>query len=77
MEKSDLPSISLSNKSALVVGGGGHLCSAISFGFAGSGAKVYVADLRIEKATEVANKINSIFPERAFAIKLDASKKTD
>ena len=36
----------LNGKNAVVIGGGGHLCSSISFGLDSAGAKVEVADLR-------------------------------
>lgn len=44
----------LHNRVAVVIGGGGHVCSAISAALASAGAKVVVADLREEKAQEVA-----------------------
>ena len=50
---------SLAGKTAVVIGGGGHICSALAQGFASAGAKVVVADLRLEKAQIVASAIES------------------
>ena len=44
---------SLEGKNAVVIGGGGHLCSEIAYGFSKAGAKVAVLDLRLEKASLV------------------------
>ena len=48
----------LSGKVAVVTAGGGVLCSAIAEGFAAAGAKVAVADLRLDMAEAVAKRIN-------------------
>jgi NAD(P)-dependent dehydrogenase (short-subunit alcohol dehydrogenase family) len=56
---------SLENKVAVVIGAGGHICSALARGFAESGAKVAVCDLRLEKAVAVAESINSVCPNSA------------
>ncbi len=77
MDKTLIDLFSLEGKEALVVGGGGHLCSAMALGLASAGARVQVADLRFEKAESVANTINEKFPESAFPIELDATKKLD
>ena len=47
----------LSNKVAVVIGGGGYLCSEIAKGFACSGANVVILDIRLEKARSVANQL--------------------
>lgn len=67
---------SLENKAVIVVGGGGHICSALSRGFVKFGAKVAIADLRLEKANKVANAINEFSPDSAVAYEVDASNKT-
>ena len=50
--------IDLSNKTAVVTGGGGILCSGFSNVLAQCGAKVAVLDLRGENASAVADEIN-------------------
>ena len=50
---------SLEGKNAVIIGGGGHLCSEIAYGFSKAGAKVAVLDLRLEKALLVAEHINA------------------
>jgi NAD(P)-dependent dehydrogenase (short-subunit alcohol dehydrogenase family) len=66
---------SLVGKTAVVIGGGGHICSALAQGFASAGAKVVVADLRIEKAQSVAYAIESEFGIATLAVEVDASSK--
>ena len=66
---------SLEGKTAVVIGGGGHICSALAQGFAGAGAKVVVADLRLEKAQIVASAIESEYGVSTLAVEADASSK--
>jgi NAD(P)-dependent dehydrogenase (short-subunit alcohol dehydrogenase family) len=66
---------SLENKVAVVIGAGGHICSAIARGFAESGAKVAVCDLRLEKAVAATDSINAIHTNSAVAFEVDASSK--
>jgi len=40
---------------AVVIGGGGHICSELAMGFAEFGANVAVADLRLEKSQRIAS----------------------
>ena len=40
----------LKDKVAVVIGGGGHLCSAMAKGLAMAGASLVIVDMRIEKA---------------------------
>jgi len=40
---------SLEGKTAVVVGGGGHICSELSRGFASAGANVVIVDIRIQR----------------------------
>ena len=47
----------MTNKVAIVIGGGGYLCSEIARGYAFSGANVVILDIKIEKAKKVANNI--------------------
>ena len=73
IKHSDL--FSLEGKTAVVIGGGGHICSALAHGFASAGAKVVVADLRIEKAESVASAIESEYGITTLAVEVDASSK--
>jgi NAD(P)-dependent dehydrogenase (short-subunit alcohol dehydrogenase family) len=66
---------SLKGKTAVVIGGGGHICSALAKGFAAAGASVAVADIRIEKAEIVAKEINDQLPGSAAAFEVNASNK--
>ena len=66
---------SLEGKTAVVIGGGGHICSALAQGFASARAQVVVADLRIEKAQSVASAIESEYGITTLAVEVDASSK--
>jgi len=66
---------SLAGKTAVVIGGGGHICSALARGFADAGANVVVADLRLEKAQSIATAIESEYKTAALAVEVDASSK--
>lgn len=68
---------SLHNKTAVIIGGGGHICSELSRGFAGAGANVVIVDLRYEKAELVAQKIKQEFDVNTLSIQADASKKNE
>jgi NAD(P)-dependent dehydrogenase (short-subunit alcohol dehydrogenase family) len=72
--KSHSELFSLSGKTAAVIGGGGHVCSALARGFASAGANVAIIDLRIEKAESVAKEISNDFGVRAIGIYADATK---
>ena len=63
---------SCKEKVAVVIGGGGHICSRLAEGLAAAGAQVVVADLRLEKAEKVCNDINERFPNSTRAIQVDA-----
>ncbi len=52
---------SLKNKTAVVIGGGGHLCSAMASALAISGASLVIADIRLEKAKKIANEIKDAY----------------
>ena len=64
---------SLEGKNAVVIGGGGHLCSEIAYGFSKAGAKVAVLDLRLEKASLVSEHINQELGGSAIAGQIDVS----
>jgi NAD(P)-dependent dehydrogenase (short-subunit alcohol dehydrogenase family) len=48
----------LSNKVAVITGGGGVLCSTMALALAGQGVKIAVLDLKAESAEKVADQIN-------------------
>lgn len=66
----------LTGKSAVVYGGGGHLCSEMARAMAQAGASVAVVDIRLEKAQAVADEITG-FGGRALALEADAARKAD
>ena len=61
----------LEGKVAVVIGGGGHLCSAMARGFSRAGCKVAVLDLRLEKAKDVCKGLAG----ETMSLAVDASKK--
>jgi len=64
---------SLENKNAVVIGGGGYLCSEICRGFAQAGANVAVLDIREEKAQKCAKYIDENIGRKAIYSKIDVS----
>ena len=66
----------LSNKVALVIGGGGYLCSEIAKAYASCGAKVVVLDIRIEKARLIADKISFETKRKPSYFSVDVSDKS-
>lgn len=66
---------SLKGRTAIVIGAGGHICSALAKGFAMVGANVAVADLRFEKSETVSKEINEIYPNSTLPFQVDASDK--
>lgn len=68
---------SLNNKVALVIGGGGHLCSAMAESLSMAGATVIVADLRLHKAVEVSDNISAHSDFTVSSLKLDATSRSD
>ena len=67
----------LEGKVAVVIGAGGHLCSAMAKGLAKSGCSVAIVDLRLEKAEVVAKALHDEGYENCLALSLDASKKAE
>jgi NAD(P)-dependent dehydrogenase (short-subunit alcohol dehydrogenase family) len=64
----------LRGKSAVVIGGGGHLCGALARGLHAAGCRVAVVDLRLEKAQGVVDALNTA-PDAAIALQMDVSDK--
>jgi NAD(P)-dependent dehydrogenase (short-subunit alcohol dehydrogenase family) len=67
----------LENKIAAVIGAGGHLCGEMAKGFARTGCKVAILDLRLEKAQKVADDIQKEGYSRPLALALDVTKKEE
>ena len=67
---------SLKGKSALITGGGGHLCGTMAEAMARAGAAIAVADIRREKAESVCTRIEEQ-GGRALPLTLDAVEKSD
>ena len=65
----------LSDKVALVTGGGGLLGEMHSQAIVEYGGKVIVGDLNLESAQRVCDKINSKYPNKAYAIELNVLDK--
>jgi NAD(P)-dependent dehydrogenase (short-subunit alcohol dehydrogenase family) len=67
----------LDGKCAVVIGGGGHLCSEMARGFAKAGCAVAVLDLRLAKAEAVADELRGYGLSRVIAGEIDVAKKED
>lgn len=67
----------LEGKTAVVIGGGGHLCSEMARGFARAGCSVAVLDLRLEKAKSVEDDLKKIGCNNTMAVAIDVAKKED
>lgn len=68
---------SLEGRRAIVTGAGRNVGEAIARRFAREGAKVVVADINPEAATDVAKVINEDHPESAVAVAADVSSGAD
>ncbi len=67
----------IEGKVAVVVGGGGHLCSEMARGFARAGCAVAVLDLRLEKAKVVEDELRAAGFDRAMSLAIDVAKKQE
>ena len=65
----------LSDKVAVVIGAGGHLCSEMARGFAKAGCSVAVLDLRLEKAHSVESELRESGFQDIMSLSIDASVK--
>ena len=65
---------SLEGKVAVIIGGGGHICSSLAEGYALAGASVSIVDLRVEKALRISKNINSKYGNKTIYIQADAGK---
>lgn len=67
----------LEGKTAVVIGGGGHLCSEMARGFARAGCAVAVLDLRLDKAEAVADELKAKDCKKTMSVAIDVAKKED
>jgi NAD(P)-dependent dehydrogenase (short-subunit alcohol dehydrogenase family) len=67
----------LEGKTAVVIGGGGHLCSEMARGFARAGCAVAILDLRLEKAQAIENELRSEGHQRLLSLAIDVAQKQD
>ena len=67
----------LENKVVVITGAGGVLCSGFAEIIAKSGAKVALLDLNYDNANNIAEKINSLYPNSAKAYKVNVLQKDD
>ncbi len=67
----------LKNKAAVVIGGGGHLCSEMARAFARSGCAVAIMDLRLEKAKAVEDELKAAGFDQVISCAIDVSRKQD
>ncbi len=65
----------LKNKSAVIIGGGGYLCSEMAIGLARAGCKISILDIELEKASVVEKKINELGLMDTISLQIDVSKK--
>ena len=63
---------SLKGKVAVIIGGGGHICSSLAEGYALAGASLSIVDLKEEKALKISKNINSKYGTKAIYIQADA-----
>ncbi len=66
----------LEGRTAVVIGAGGHLCSALSRGLAGAGCSVALVDVREEKARQVSDDLRAT-GHVASSHQADATQKPD
>ena len=65
----------LKDKVAVVVGGGGHICSEIVKAFAMAGCNVAILDIRMKKALLVENSLRKKGYDSLMSLEIDVSKK--
>jgi len=63
----------LQDKVAVVIGGGGHLCSAMAEGLAMAGASLVIVDIKIDKAKKVSNELKEKFDVKILYLEADVT----
>src|SRR5699024_5983901 len=64
---------SLENRTVIVTGGAQGIGKEVAKHLAGVGANVVIFDMQIEKATETAKEIETLYDKRALAYKVDVT----
>jgi len=67
----------LEGKTAVVIGGGGYLCSEMARGFARAGCAVAILDLRVEKGSIVGTDLQENGFSRIISYGIDVTKRHD
>lgn len=67
----------LNDRVAVVIGGGGYLCSAIARGYAAAGCKIAILDLELQKAITVSEEIASEYSLKTIGLAVNVGKKED
>jgi NAD(P)-dependent dehydrogenase (short-subunit alcohol dehydrogenase family) len=65
----------LEGRVAVVIGGGGYLCSEMVRGFANSGCAVAILDLRVEKALSIETELREKGFNHVLSLPIDVAKK--
>jgi NAD(P)-dependent dehydrogenase (short-subunit alcohol dehydrogenase family) len=65
----------LENKVAVVIGGGGHLCSEMARGLSQAGCAIAVLDLRLEKAKVVEDELRAMGNDQVLSLAIDVANK--
>jgi len=67
----------LSEKTAVIIGAGGHICSQLAIGFANAGCNVVILDLKLEKAKVVEQGLNKKKFLNTLSLSIDVSSKKE
>lgn len=65
----------LEGRTAVVIGGGGHLCSEMARSFARAGCTLAILDLRLEKAQQVEQELRGEGYDRLLSLAIDVTRK--
>ncbi len=65
----------LEGKVAVIIGGGGYLCSTMAKGLAAAGVDIIILDVRLHKAIEIISQINDNYSGDHMALEVNASNK--
>jgi NAD(P)-dependent dehydrogenase (short-subunit alcohol dehydrogenase family) len=68
---------SLEGKTAMVTGGGGGMGSTACLAFAEAGADLVIADLNIEEAEKISEKVRANYGRKTITVKCDVSNPAD
>tara|TARA_Y100001970_G_scaffold199595_1_gene242781 strand:- start:15842 stop:16624 length:783 start_codon:yes stop_codon:yes gene_type:complete len=67
----------LKNKTVVIIGAGGHLCSEISIGFAKANCQLVLLDIRPKKLEIIRKNIQKKIKKEILTYKIDATKKNE